>query len=136
MMKDRIIKSLKIYAVFFLFALLINLTMEIVMKIIVNIPESLDISGIIIFFSIFSFFGALIFIFKSYRPKKMGLCSLVLGFVLEFSFMKPDWVQNIYALKIGGDVIVAIIVTSFYWFIAWGIPSYVIHKYLIKSGAP
>ena len=134
MIKNRTIKFLKIYGVFFLFALLINLLLEIVLRLILWIPEPLDIRGIIIFFSIFSFFGSLIFFYKSYRPKKMGLLSLLFGQICEFTFMRPEWVQNFYALKINMDAIMPFIFSSIiYWFPAWLVPSYIIHKYVIKT---
>ncbi|MCW4020776.1 MAG: hypothetical protein NWF14_06080 [Candidatus Bathyarchaeota archaeon] len=54
----------------------------------------------------------------------MEMLSLVIGFILEFTLMKPEWVQNIYAFKIEGDVIGAVFVSSLYWFIAWGAPAH------------
>ena len=135
-MKDRVIKFLKIYAVFFLFALLVNLSLEIGLRLIFQIPEPLDVRGIIMFFSLFNFFGALIFFYKKYRARKMGLLSLIFGDICEFTFMKPEWVQSIYALKINMDAIMPFIISSvIYWFPAWTIPSYVIHRYVIKSNA-
>jgi len=132
-MKDGIIKFLKIYLVFILFAVLINLFLEISLRFIFEIPETLDVKGIMIFFLIFNFFGALIFFFRKYKAKIMGLLSLVLGQVCEFSFMRPEWVQKIYALEIGMDVIIPFIISSIiYWFPAWLIPSYAIHRYLKK----
>ena len=132
-MKDGIIKFLKIYLVFILFAVLINLFLEISLRFIFEIPETLDVKGIMIFFLIFNFFGALIFFFRKYKAKIMGLLSLVLGQVCEFSFMRPEWVQKIYALEIGMDVIMPFIISSIiYWFPAWLIPSYAIHRYLKK----
>lgn len=131
--KSKVIKFLKIYAVFFLFALLINLTLEIVFRLVVRIPEPLDIRGIIIFFSIFNFFGSTILFYKTYRPVKMGLLSLVFGQICEFTFMRPEWVQNLYALKIGGETIAPFVISSIlYWFPAWFIPSYIAHKHIIK----
>jgi len=134
---NAIIKFLKIYSIFILFAILVNVSLEIIGAILLKIPMPENnpitaIAGIVTFYLIFSFLGALIFLFKNYKARKMGLLSLIIGFVLEFTFMRPEWVQNIYAFKIGGDVIVAIIATSFYWFIAWGIPSYIIHKYCLN----
>jgi len=132
-MKDGIIEFLKIYLVFILFAVLINLFLEISLRFIFEIPETLDVKGIMIFFSIFNFFGALIFFFRRYKAKIMGLLSLVLGQVCEFSFMRPEWVQKIYALEIGMDVFMPFIISSIiYWLPAWLIPSYVIHRYLKK----
>ena len=131
-MKDKI-KFLKIYAIFFFSALLVNLSLEIGLRLILWIPEPLDIRGIIIFFLFFSVFGALIFFYKNYEARKMGLLSLLFGQICEFTFMKPEWVQNFYALKINMDVIMPFILSSIiYWFPAWFIPSYIIHKYIKK----
>lgn len=128
-MKDRVINFLKIYLVFLSFALAINLPLEILVptpekeKIIAeygwNLFIQYQVRAIVIFYMIFNFVGSIIFLFKIYRPIKMGVLSLIAGFILEFSFMKPDWVQNIYAIKIGGAVIGAVIVSSLYWIIPW-----------------
>ena len=109
-MKDKI-KFLKIYAIFFFSALLVNLSLEIGLRLILWIPEPLDVRGIIIFFSLFSIFGALIFFYKNYEAKKMGLLSLLFGQICEFTFMKPEWVQNFYALKINMDAIMPFILS-------------------------
>jgi len=130
-MKDNIIKFLKFYFVFMLCALLISLSMEML----IPTPEVKQALGIIMFYTIFNFVGCIIFLLKTYKPMKMGVLSLIIGFVLEFALMKPEWVQKIYIFKIDGDVIGALIVTSIYWLIAWGIPSYIIHKYLNKNKA-
>ena len=62
----------KIYLVFVLFAMLINLLLEIFLRFIVKIPEPLDIRGIVVFFLIFNFFGALILLYKDYNARMMG----------------------------------------------------------------
>jgi hypothetical protein len=79
---------------------------------------------------IFNLVGSVILLIKNYEAKVMGALSLLIGFIFEFSFMRPDWVQNVYALNIEAGVLGAVIVSAFYWFIPWGLPSYVIHKYL------
>jgi hypothetical protein len=129
MWKGKVVNFLKIYAVFILFALLVNLSMELL----IPTPEEKQATMIIMFYMLFSLFGSLIYLLKNYRAVRMGLLSLVIGFVLEFAFMRPDWVLKIYGLNIGGDVIGAVLVTSLYWFIAWGIPSYVLHRYVFKT---
>jgi hypothetical protein len=126
--KEAIIKFLKIYAVFMLFALAVNLSMELL----IPTPEQKQPLGIIMFYLLFNIPGSVVFLKKSYDPLRMGLLSLVLGFVFEFTFMLPDWVRRIYAFNIDGGVIVAIAVSAFYWFIAWGAPSYVFQKYIMK----
>jgi len=133
-MKSEAIKFLKIYFVFILFALLINLSLEILLRFVFEIPEALDISGIIIFFSLFNFLGAVILFFKNYKGSTMGVLSLIFGQICEFTFMKPEWVRNIYALKISMDVIMPFIISSLiYWLPAWLIPTYILHKYFIKA---
>lgn len=91
------------------------------------------VTGLVMFYMIFSFVGSIIFLFKFYKPIIMGILSLVIGFILEFAFMKPEWVQNICVVRIGGDDVVAVIVSALYWFIPWGMPSYIVHKYIFKS---
>ncbi|MCD6591162.1 MAG: hypothetical protein J7K72_04285 [Candidatus Aenigmarchaeota archaeon] len=128
-MGNRIITFVKFYIMFFIFAILVNLSLEIAFRFVLEIPEKLDIMGIIMFFIIFSLLGALVLFFKRYSAVKMGILSLIIGHICEFTFMRPEWVQNIYSLKIGMDVVVAFVVSSvFYWFPAWLIPSYVINR--------
>jgi high-affinity Fe2+/Pb2+ permease len=129
MWKERLVDFLKVYAVFILFALLVNLSMEIL----IPTAEEKQVTGIIMFYLIFSFLGSLIYLLKNYRPVKMGLLSLLIGFILEFAMMRPEWVLNIYNSNITGDVIGAVLVTSLYWFIAWGIPSYALHRFIFKA---
>ena len=127
-MKDRIIKLLKIYIVFILIALLINLTMEMT----IPTPEEKNALGIIIFYLMFSFVGSIIFLLKSYRTRIMALLSFIAGFFLEFAFMRPEWVMKIYVLQLTGDVIGGLIVSAIYWLIPWGVPAYILHRYLFK----
>jgi len=136
-MKDKIIRFLKIYLVFIFLVLMINLSLELLVS-----PENRKIIaeygwvyfiqhqlvGIILFFILFSFVGAMVFLGKNYKPIRMGMLSFLIGFILEFALIKPDWVQSTYAFEIGGDVIGAFIVSSFYWFAAWGIPSYILWR--------
>jgi hypothetical protein len=129
-MKEKLITFLKIYAVFILVALLINLTMEMT----IPTPEEKDAVGIAFFYLLFSLPGSLIFLFKKYRPLIMGLLSFVIGFLMEFTFMRPEWVMKIYSLQVTGDVIGAVIISAIYWFIPWGIPSFVLRRFIIKGG--
>lgn len=113
-------RFLAIYLIFVLFALLVNLSMEMI----IPTPEVKEPMNIVFFYTIFQFVGSLVFLLKDFESGKMGFLSLVAGFILEFTLMNPEWVKSIYSLSIGGDVIVAAIVSAFYWFIAWGGPSY------------
>jgi hypothetical protein len=128
-MKEKLIKFIKIYLAFILVALLINLTMEIV----IPTPEEKDAVGIAMFYLMFSLPGSLILLFKNYRPLVMGLLSFVIGFLMEFAFMRPDWVMKIYSLTVGPGEIVAFIVSAVYWFIPWGIPAFILQRYIIKE---
>jgi hypothetical protein len=140
---ETVIKFLRIYFIFIAFVLVINLSMELLIS-----PENHKIIAeygwmyflqnqlisIILFFSLFSLVGTIIFLKTKYNTKKMGSLSLIAGFILEFALIKPDWVQNIYAFRIWGEVIGAILVSSFYWFVAWGIPSYIFNKRITPEG--
>ena len=157
MKRSTVIRFLKIYLVFWLFAVAISV---VIMEIIIGsliVPERQEFSsehgitaytfkvffGTTIFYTIFSFFGTLIFYFKNYSYKKMGILSLLLGFILEFTILQPNipegegsgasWVQGWYNLNINGETIVGTLISAIYWFIGWGLPSYVIHKYSTKS---
>ena len=157
MKRSTVIQFLKIYMVFWLFAAAISV---VIMEIIIGsliVPERQEFAsergitaytfevffGTTIFYTIFSFFGALIFYFKNYSYKKIGILSLLLGFILEFTILQPNipegegsgasWVQGWYNLNINGETIVGTLISAVYWFIGWGLPSYVIHKYSTKS---
>ena len=126
-MKDKFIRFIKIYLVFMAIVLAINLSMEML----IPTPEEKHASGIIIFYSLFSIAGSAILLFKDYKPAMMGMLSFVLGFIFEFTFMRPDWVQNIYAFRITGEVILTVVISAIYWFIPWGVPTYIIKKFKI-----
>lgn len=89
--------------------------------------------GMVILFALISLIGVVVLLKKKYTPVRMGVLSLILGFAIEFLFMKPDWVQAIVTFKIGGGTIVAVLISAFYWFAVWGIPSYVIYKYFVQE---
>ena len=139
----KISKFLKIYIVFLAFVLLVNLSLELIVptpeREVVIAEHGLEyfikdkIKVLIIFYAIFNFVGSMIFFFKNYKWRKMGLLSFIVGFILEFLLMKPDWVQNIYSLSISFDVITAVVVSALYWFGAWGAPAYILHKYIIRE---
>ena len=128
-MKDKLIKFVKIYFVFILIALLINLTMEMT----IPTPEEKNAAGIAMFYMLFSLPGSLVLLLKNYKPLIMGFLSLVIGFIMEFTFMRPDWVMKIYTVQIGGDVIGAVIISAIYWFIPWSVPSFLLQRYILKE---
>ena len=125
--KKNIVRFLKIYLIFMLCFFLFNLTIELLVH-----PVEI---GIVVFYLMFHFIGSIIFLIKNYGPKQMGALSLVAGFIMEFTFMQPDWIHKIYTYNLEWGLIVTLAITAFYWFMAWAIPSYIIHKYFTKSMA-
>jgi len=138
----KLLKFLKTFAIFFIAPMLINMSMEMALG-----PENREMIatqglaqfmstkfvGISSFYAIFGLLGAGVYLKKGYHFKTMGKASLALGFIFEFLFMRPSWVRGILSLRINGGVIVAVIVSAFYWWIVWGLPSYVIQKYKLAG---
>ena len=138
-MKNGIVKFFKIYLIFLLTALVINLTLELI----VPTPERAKIVAehgleyfllshtkvIIIFYLIFSLIGALIYFYNNYKPLTMGILSFVVGFFLEFTLMRPDWVEDIITSSFHPGLISSVVVSAIYWFVPWGVPVYLIKKY-------
>ncbi|MBU7045651.1 MAG: hypothetical protein HXS54_04375 [Theionarchaea archaeon] len=85
--------------------------------------------GMGVLYALLSFIGLLILIKREYTPVKMGVLSLILGFVIEFLFMKPGWVYSIAHFQITAGVIIAVLLSAFYWFAVWGFPSYMLKRY-------
>ncbi len=143
-MLPRLAGLMKIYAVFMLSALLVNVALEIV----VPTPEkgkviaehgwghylAVNVGGIVLFYVIFNLVGSTIYYDTNLRSVEMGLASLVLGFFLEFAFMKPNWALHILAMKPGPIDVVAFIISVLNWCAAWGLPSYIIQRYIMKLG--
>jgi len=142
--QTRLVKFGKVYLVFILSAILVNVAMEIA----VPTPEkarviaehgwghylSVNVRGLILFYALFNLIGGVIYISTNLRSVEMGVSSLVVGFVLEFALMRPDWVLHILALRVAPADVVAVIVSMFYWYVAWGLPSYLIQRYLMSLG--
>lgn len=141
-MKKEALRLLKTYLIFLLVAVLINLTLELI----VPTPEraatvaehglayflKTHTINVMIFYAIFSLIGAVIFVLKNYDALRMGVLSFIVGFILEFLMMRPDWVGEIYALNIDMGIIVAVLISAAYWFVPWSLPAYMIHKYVKK----
>ena len=141
-MLPRLAGLMKIYVVFMLSALLVNVALEIV----VPTPEkgrviaehgwghylAVNVRGIVLFYAVFNLVGSTIYYDTNMRSVEMGLASLVLGFFLEFAFMKPDWVLHILAMKPGPVDVVAFMVSILIWYAAWGLPSYMIQRYIMR----
>lgn len=130
-MKAVLIRFLKAYCVFLLFALLVNLSMEML----IPTPESAskEAGGIAMFYAIFSLFWSAAFLLSRWDAARMGLLSLAAGFILEFAAMRPDWVMKIYSLSAGPAEIGAVLVSALYWFMAWGVPAYVLGRFVLKE---
>ena len=144
-MQTRLVKFVKVYLVFILSAILVNVAMEIA----VPTPEkarviaehgwghylAVNVRGIILFYALFNLVGGVIYNSTNLRSVEMGASSFVVGFVLEFAFMRPEWVLHILALRVTPADVVAVIVSVFYWYVAWGLPSYMIQRYLMGLGS-
>lgn len=127
-------RFLELYGVFILFALVLNLTLEILLRVVADVPEPLDILGIIMFFSLFDLAGAGILFRTGWRAKRMGILSMVGGQFLEFTFMRPEWVMRMCALEFSGETIAPFVISSvLYWFPAWALPSYFAHRMVLKN---
>lgn len=131
-------KFTKTYLVFTALVLLVVIPLELLFS--PNHPRTIaeygwgyfirhSLTGMVVLFAFISLLGVVLFLWKKYDPVKMGILSLILGFAIEFIFMKPDWVHALSTFKITGGVLIAVLVSALYWFAVWGIPSYVISKY-------
>lgn len=135
----RLTRLAKVFTIFLVASLATNLTMEIT----VPTPEKAalvaergwghyythQLRGLVFFNVLFSLAGSAVFIAGSYRTLEMGALSTVLGFAFESAFMRPDWVLALTALRVIPGVFAALVVSPFYWFIAWGFPAYVTHRF-------
>jgi len=140
----RLVKFVKVYLVFVLMAVLTNAAMEIAVPTLEKagvIAEhgwghylAVNVRSPILFYALFNLIGGVIYNSTNLRSVEMGVFSLVVGFVLEFAFMRPDWVLHILALRVAPADVMAVIVSMFYWYIAWGLPSYLIQRYLMGLG--
>ena len=149
MRKYKILEFLKIYTVFLLCAFLVHvLILEVLIapSLVEERREFVSEHGVrpyieftlgaTILYAIFNIPGSLIFYFKKFNPKRMGVLSLIFGFILEFSRVLPgseeggaSWVQEWYNLEITGGTIVGTIISGLYWFAVWAIPTFIIQKY-------
>ncbi len=91
------------------------------------------ILGAMVLFLIISLVGTIVFLKTGFRPRIMGILSWALGFLLEFTLMKPEWVQSLLNLTPTEDAIGAIIVSSIYWLIPWGLPSYLLYRFSLVT---
>lgn len=143
-MQTRFVKFGMVYLVFVLSAVLVNVAMEIA----IQTPEkaeivaehgwghylAVEVRGTILLYALFNLVGGVIYISTNLRSVEMGATSLVFGFVLEFAFMRPGWVLHILALRVVPADAVAVVVSAFYWYVAWGLPSYLIRCYVMGLG--
>jgi len=128
---------LKTYLVFTLFCLLVVIPLELLFS--PNHSKTIaeyglgyfirtSLMGMVILFAFLSLIGVVILLKKKYKPAKMGVLSLVLGFAIEFLFMRPDWVLALTTFRIGGGLIFAVFISAIYWTAVWGVPSYVVYR--------
>jgi len=140
--QSRLVKFVKVNLVFMLLAVLTNFAMEIT----VPTPEKaggdaehgwdhylvVDVRSLILFYALFNLIGGVIYNSTNLRSVEMGVFSLTVGFVLEFAFRRPNWVLHILDLQPTPGDLVAIVVSMFYWYVSWGLPSYLIGRYLLS----
>ena len=140
--QSRLVKFVKVCLVFVLLAVLTNVAMEIT----VLTPETagvvaehgwghyltVNVKSLILFYALFNLIGGVIYNSTNLRSVEMGVFSLAVGFALEFAFRKPDWVHHILALQPTPRDLLAIVVSMFYWYISWGLPSFLIGRYLLS----
>ena len=140
--QPRLVKFVKVCLVFVLLAVLTNVAMEIT----VPTPETagvvaehgwshyltVNVRSLILFYALYNLIGGVIYNSTNLRSVEMGVFSLAVGFALEFAFRKPDWVHHILALQPTPGDFVGVVVSMFYWYIAWGLPSYLIGRYLLS----
>jgi len=110
-MKKGILNFVRAYLIFLLCSLAINVSMEILVptpereKIVVEhgwgYLMTYQVRGLAIFYMMFSLPGSVIFLRMRYGSLRMGELSLAVGFFLEFAAMRPKWVMDIMALRIG-----------------------------------
>ena len=88
-------------------------------------------AGALFFWILFCLLGSGIFLKKERDPKIIGVYSWVLGYLFEFTWMRPNWVQAILGeIEMWYfELFAAILVTSFTWFMVWALPTYVIGRF-------
>jgi hypothetical protein len=135
---------IKTYVLFTLLVLLVVIPLELLFS--PNHPKTIaefgwgyfifhTLFGMVILYAFLSLIGTVILLKKAYDPVIMGILSLILGFAIEFIFMKPDWVHSLLTFEITGGVIFAVFISAVYWVAVWGFPSYVMTR-SIKRESP
>lgn len=129
-------KALKTFAVFFLLPMVVNMAMEMALG-----PENRELireegvaafmeekfRGIAMFYAIMAAFGSALFL-RGWKFEKLGVASTLLGFLFEFTFMMPDWAQEVLALQFSVRLLFTVAITAFYWWILWGAPAWLIER--------
>jgi len=119
--RKQIAKFLWTYLVFVASTMVVNVTLELLL----GHPAW----GIVGFYALFSILGSLVLHWKRLKPLPMGMLSLAAGWFCELTFMKPDFLQDVHALRISARLIFTLVITSLYWFLAWGVPTWIVHRY-------
>ena len=123
-MNYRITEFIKVYLVFLVSALLVNVSMELL----IGNPGW----GIVVFYMLFSIAGTAIYLVARYRAWTMGILSLIGGTICELSFMQPDFLRDLFAFRFSPRLALTMLITIVYWFLAWAVPAYIIRKYFSK----
>jgi hypothetical protein len=140
--QPRLVKFVKVNLVFVLLAVLTNVAMEIAIPTLEKagvVVEhgwgqslAVDVGGLILFCALFNLIGGVIYNSTNLRSVEMGVFSLGVGLILEFAFMRPDWALQILALRPTLRDLLAVVVSMLYWYISWGLPSFLIGRYLLS----
>jgi hypothetical protein len=136
-MKDKTATFLKVFLVFFIPVLVLNLTGELTIS-----PENKiriaengwaefiqeQVVGVVVLYILTGLIGTIVFLRTRLKWVVLGSLSLAIGAVLEFAFMRPQWVQDVFALHMDAGVMIAVVISALYWFIIWGLPAFLLAK--------
>lgn len=93
----------------------------------IGLLTSMEFIGTIIFLFMYGIIGGTLHQKKIRNPAYLGILSLIIGHICEFTFMRPAWVRMLLGeIPLNqNEVTLAIMISSIFWFIAWAIPAYI-----------
>ncbi len=134
-------ETMTVVGIFVLVGSLFTMSIEIICA-----PMALDVryydyitnymwAGALFFWVLYCILGVGIFLKKENNPKIIGAYSWVLGYMLEFTWIRPNWVQAILGeIEMSRlELLAAVLVSSLCWFMSWALPAYVIIRFLVKE---
>jgi len=106
-------KLFAILAVFWLTALLFNLSLEMT----VPAPEEKTASGVARDYLVFNLIGCAVFFLSGLSPKRMGILSLLAGMLfMEYLYARPEWLRGLLGGQFGENV-GGMLVSCGWWFL-------------------